>query len=273
MTTSTLAEVDYSQWLSRWETQQSSYIPLREERFTAMLDILERTVGPKFTVIDLMCGPGAISRRILERFQDAKVLAIDLDPVLLAIGRESAGAGGGRLTWLEGNLKASDWPCLLPVSQVDAVVSTTAIHWLFAGEIVELYRTLAGLIRPGGVFLNGDQMKFTTGDPTIQQLSLGYREDFRAAAQARGAESWEQWWLALRKESGLTELFAERDRRFAWRTDERERAIGSTAAETSPRVNTHTTYPVHVAALQDAGFSEVGTIWQHFDNRVLMAVR
>jgi hypothetical protein len=41
-------------------------------------------------------------------------------------------------------------------------------------------------------------------------------------------------------------------------------------------VNTGWTQPifdVHVAALRDAGFREVGTIWQSVTNRVLMAVR
>jgi hypothetical protein len=30
---------------------------------------------------------------------------------------------------------------------------------------------------------------------------------------------------------------------------------------------------MHEAALADAGFREVGVIWQHMGNRVLMAVR
>ena len=32
-------------------------------------------------------------------------------------------------------------------------------------------------------------------------------------------------------------------------------------------------YDLHVAALRDAGFREVGVIWQNMENRVLMAVR
>jgi hypothetical protein len=32
-------------------------------------------------------------------------------------------------------------------------------------------------------------------------------------------------------------------------------------------------FDVHEAALRDAGFREVGVIWQRFDNRVLLGVR
>jgi hypothetical protein len=237
-----------------------------------MLDVLEQTVGPKFTAIDLMCGLGAISRRIIERFPLATVITVDLDPVLLTLGRESID-GGGRIPWFEGNLKAEDWPSNLPVSQVDAGLSTTAVHWLLAGEVAELYGTLARLIGLVCVLLNGDQMKFTNQDPTVQRLCLGYRDDFRTDAQSSVAKDWDEWWLALRQEADLAETFADRDRRFAWRTGERERAIGSRAPEISPRVNNHTNYPIHAAALPGAGFTEVMTVWQHFDDRVLFALR
>jgi hypothetical protein len=55
----------------------------------------------------------------------------------------------------------------------------------------------------------------------------------------------------------LSELFAERARRFAWK------GLGSPG----PIVD------LHVAALRDGGFREVGVIWQHMGTRVLMAVR
>jgi trans-aconitate methyltransferase len=39
---------------------------------------------------------------------------------------------------------------LAPARPFDAVVSTTALHWLSAAELGELYRVLATLLRPGG---------------------------------------------------------------------------------------------------------------------------
>jgi hypothetical protein len=55
----------------------------------------------------------------------------------------------------------------------------------------------------------------------------------------------------------IADLFAECERRFAWRQSEQHRPI----------------YALHEAALRDAGFREVGVIWQRMDNRVLMAIR
>jgi len=33
--------LDWQGWLRRWDAQQTGYIPDREDRFTAMLDVLE----------------------------------------------------------------------------------------------------------------------------------------------------------------------------------------------------------------------------------------
>ena len=40
-----------------------------------------------------------------------------------------------------------------------------------------------------------------------------------------------------------------------------------------PHVDEAHSYEFHRSALFSAGFVEVGTIWQHFANRVLIAVR
>ena len=77
---------DSTTWIARWDAQQAGYLPDREERFTAMLDVLEVVLPPNFVAVDLCCGPGSLSRRLLSRFPQARVLAVDLDPVLLALG-------------------------------------------------------------------------------------------------------------------------------------------------------------------------------------------
>src|ERR1043165_2040528 len=89
------AQVDWADWLRRWDAQQSLYMTTREERFEAMLDAVATTVvaerDGEIVVLDLACGPGAISQRLLNRFPAASSFAVDLDPVLLAIGQGALG--------------------------------------------------------------------------------------------------------------------------------------------------------------------------------------
>lgn len=250
--------VDWVDWLQRWDAQQTAYLPDREARFNAMLSVLDILLPAEFVALDLACGPGAISQRLLSRFPKARGVALDLDPVLLTMGQAVLGDMSGRLRWVDADLMMPDWIGKLGESQLDAVLSTTALHWLAPEYLTRLYRELGELIRPGGLFLNGDNLKFGPHLPSFQKVAETMKEQTRIDSfERRGQEDWETWWNALQAEPALKALFAERERRFAWKTTGWHAPI----------------FDLHVAALRDGGFREVGVIWQHGENRVLMAVR
>jgi len=62
------AQVDWQSWLQRWDIQQTGYLSDRGARFKAMLDVLDALLPETFVALDLACGPGAISQRLLARF-------------------------------------------------------------------------------------------------------------------------------------------------------------------------------------------------------------
>ena len=75
--------LNWHEWMQRWDGQQSGYLPDREQRFTAMLDVLEALLPEPFVALDLACGPGSISQRLLKRFPHARCVAVDFDAVSL----------------------------------------------------------------------------------------------------------------------------------------------------------------------------------------------
>ncbi len=254
MTTQSDTTTDWARWLARWDAQQQRHIPDREERFTAMVDALAAFAGPEPRVLDLGCGPGSLSARVLERLPGATVVAVDADPVLLAIGR-GALAGHTTLRFADADLR-SDWVGALPsAGPYDAAVSTTALHWLGLDQLVRLYHTLAGVLRPGGVFLDGDRLDFDHDQQAIATGAREIRPEWPAAPE--GAEDYDAWWAAAFAEPALSAEVAERARR----------------AHTHPHDNEAHSYEFHRAALFAAGFAEVGTVWQRLSNRVLIAVR
>jgi SAM-dependent methyltransferase len=250
--------IDWQGWLRRWDAQQEGYVPEREARFAAMLDALAELLPASLVALDLACGPGSISQRLLARFPYARAIAVDIDPVLLAIGRGALGTMDGRLHWVEADLASPDWLEALSETQVDAVLSTTALHWLEPEALARLYHDLARVLRPGGLFLNGDNMAFGLQAPTLARLSQHVLDEQWSDASfgARGIETAEQWWDALGSEPAFAPLLAERTRRFAGKL----------------RPESHPGFDDHVAALRDAGFREVATIWQVLSDRVLLAV-
>jgi trans-aconitate methyltransferase len=259
MSTDVQPEIDWSGWLRRWDAQQAGYVPEREERFTVMLDALAALLPASFVALDLACGPGSISQRLLARFPEARAIAVDMDPVMLAVGQGALGTIDGRLRWVEADLASPGWLEALGETRLDAVLSTTALHWLEPEPLTRMYHDLGRLLRPGGLFLNGDNMAFGSAQPTLARLSQGALDEqwTDAAFAARGVETSEQWWEALALEPASAPLITARNQLLA----------GKRRQESSPG------FDVHVAALRDAGFREAGTIWQVLSDRVLMAVR
>jgi len=251
-------------WIARWDRQQEVYLPDREERFTALIDAVEAGAGrPDPLVIDLGSGPGSLSVRLLARIPAATVLAVDADPVTLSLGR-AAHADVPGLRFHDVDLRAPGWERDLGLAtgrQVDAVVSTTALHWLTTAELRALYLTLASLLRPGGLFLDGDHLTLDeTRTPVLARLDRAVEEAedrrrFPAGHEGR-AEDWRQWWQAVAADPTLAGAAAERER--------------GTVHHHGPE----TKYlAVHTEALRAAGFAEIGTLWQRGSNRLLAAVR
>jgi len=246
--------VDWKRWLARWDAQQQRHIPDREERFAAMVDALAAFTGPEPKVLDLGCGPGSLSARVLGRLPGATVIAVDADPVLLAIGRGALG-GSERLRFVDADLRG-DWAGALPLpGPFDAAVSTTALHWLGLDQLVRLDRDLARMIRPGGVLLDGDRLDFDHDQAAIASAARNVQP---AGPEPPGdAEEYDAWWAAALAEPAFAREVEERSHR----------------GHDHPHDNEAHSYEFHRSALFAAGFTEVGTVWQHLTNRVLVAVR
>jgi SAM-dependent methyltransferase len=246
-------------WIDRWDRQQQGYLPDREERFTALIDALEDAVGrPDPLVLDLGCGPGSLSVRLLARLPKATVVGVDADPLTMALGRAAFRDLAG-LRFVDADLRVADWSAGLELDRrPDAVVSTTALHWLTQDALFATYAEAAGLLAPGGVLLNGDHMREDDTAPTLIRLgrAMASRGEQRYASAAQ-IESWEDWWAAVAADPDLAALHAERDAR-----DVASEHHGSPAGRLS----------VQTRALQAAGFVEIGILWQHGYNRLLCGV-
>jgi SAM-dependent methyltransferase len=259
MNTDVQQQIDWRDWLRRWDAQQVGYVPEREARFTMLFDALSALLPASFVALDPRLRAGldqsAVARPLPRRTRDR--------------GGHRSGDAGHRA----GCARYGRWPPALDRSRsrvarlaggggrdsVDAVLTATALHWLPPEPLARLYRDLGRLLRPGGLFLNGDHMAFNSALPTFARLSQQILDEqcTDAAFASRGIETAEQWWDALALEPAFAPLLAERARRFAGKQRQKIRPD----------------FDLHVAALRDAGFREVETIWQMLSNRVLLAVR
>ncbi|MBT2412560.1 class I SAM-dependent methyltransferase [Streptomyces sp. ISL-12] len=245
---------DWQAWQESWDRQQEWYMPDREERFRIMLDMVEALVGPAPRVLDLACGTGSITARLLARFPEATSTGVDLDPALLAIA-EGTFAGDERVSLVTADLKDPAWASGLPYDSYDAVLTATALHWLHAEPLAALYGRVAELVRDGGVFLNADHMIDDT-TPRINAAERERRHAQMAAAKRDGALDWSEWWQLAAKDPVLAEPTA---RRFA--------LYGEHAEGDTPPV------AWHARVLREKGFGEARPVWCSPSDTLLLALK
>ncbi|MGI5043079.1 class I SAM-dependent methyltransferase [Streptomyces sp. JAC25] len=250
----TATGTDWQSWQESWDRQQEWYMPDREERFRVMLDMVEAVVGPEPRVLDLACGTGSITDRLLKRFPRATSTGVDLDPALLAIARGTF-EGDDRVTFVTADLKDAAWTERLPHEAYDAVLTATALHWLHSEPLATLYGQIGGLVRDGGVFMNADHM-IDTGTPRINAAERAHRHAAMDRAMARGAVDWADWWALAAKDPVLAEPTAER---FA--------IYGEHADGDMPSVHWH------ARTLREAGFAEARAVWASPSDSLVLAVK
>ncbi|MET7522883.1 class I SAM-dependent methyltransferase [Streptomyces sp. 900116325] len=252
--TETAAGTDWQAWQQSWDRQQEWYMPDREERFRVMLDMVEAVVGPEPRVLDLACGTGSITDRLLKRFPEATGTGVDLDPALLAIARGSF-AGDERATFVTADLKDPEWVEQLPHDTYDAVLTATALHWLRSEPLTTLYGQLAGLVRDGGVFMNADRM-IDTATPRINAAERAHRHAAMDRAKGAGALDWADWWA-----------LAAEDPVLAAPTAERYKIYGEHADGDMPSARWH------AETLRAAGFGEARAVWASPSDSLVLAVK
>jgi hypothetical protein len=152
-------------------------------------------------------------------------------------------------------------PLVIDLGRGPGSLSARLLGRLPAAELGRLYAALAGLLRPGGLFLDGDHLRLSEAEnPVLSRLerALEDREDRRRFpdGHAGRAEDWGEWWQAVAADSSLAVASAARERRTVHHHGEEGTLLGA-----------------HDGALRAAGFAEVGTLWQRGENRILAAVR
>ena len=255
-----LPRAEAEAWLESWDRQQELYLPDREERLGFLVGMVCLDCSNKqLRILDLACGPGSLTQRLLAAAPDSGIVAVDLDPVLLTVYRSVH----PEAVTVDVDLRRDGWsrsiageydPAGAATAGFDAVVTATALHWLDAGTTRALYVELAALLRPGGVFLNADHAPLRDC-PELSRRTSYLLEREREALDGERLD-WESWWDAVAKDAHLGTLVPERNRRFADRGEEFAPEAGW-----------------HLSALAEAGFSEQEVVWRRGRDAIVAAVR
>lgn len=122
-------------------------------RVEPLRDALARAVPHGSRVLEIGCGTGAVTRRLVER--GARVTAVDQSPDMLEQARERLGAVAPGVELVERTAAEID---ALPEGGFDAVVASLCLSEMSAAERSFVLREAAKRLRPGGILAVGDEV-------------------------------------------------------------------------------------------------------------------
>ncbi|MBE1485506.1 class I SAM-dependent methyltransferase [Plantactinospora soyae] len=132
--------------LLEWDARSYDALPLPHRHWGT--DLLARLpLAGTETVLDLGCGTGRDTERLLAALPAGRVLALDGSRRMLAALGERLSGAGDRLTVLHADLRE---PLRLP-ERVDAAFSVATLHWLPDHDLV--FHGVGAALRPGGRFV------------------------------------------------------------------------------------------------------------------------
>ncbi len=188
-----------------------SFTPFTRHPFFTYVNrwILERVICPgRQVIVDLGCGPGAVTELILERTsgQQPPPHVIGVDPSPSAIAKARAAISS---KWAEFKQGSAEWLSKL-VKSADAVVFLNAIHLM--PDKVQVLKEIRRVLKPGGLlafnstFFNGAYVEGTSGFwrrwivrsvQALREKGIDVKHEGHAAAM--------QWFSAEQYSAALTE--------------------------------------------------------------------
>ncbi|MBP3966478.1 class I SAM-dependent methyltransferase [Paenibacillus lignilyticus] len=207
-----------------YDQQRRKLIPCFDD-FYGVASALAEVETETPSILDLGAGTGLLSSFLLARYPKAKLTLIDLSDKMLAVAKlrleemESSG-----VTYL-----CEDYTAYVPGEAFDIIVSGLSIHHLSDADKLTLYRNSFANLKPGGVFINADQVLGHT--PFVDTL---YKEDWRGKVEA----------------SGLSEPEI-------------------AAAYERTKLDRMTDLPTQLGWLKDAGFSDVDCVYKYYNFAVM----
>jgi SAM-dependent methyltransferase len=201
-----------------------------------ILDRLSFKADGTFVVVDLGAGSGRLAERLLARFTNAQAVLVDQSEPFLALAERRLHEFAARVAFIKRRLQ-DDWAAELSAAP-DVIVSTSAIHHLEPQEKRTLFARCCAALKPGGMFINGDEYRPADDDAYLAILQ-NWSAHMNAAIDAgRIPASFRQM---------LDHWYDRNIRRFG-----EPKTSGD---------DCHETIDTQIGYLRDAGFEQIEVVW------------
>jgi tRNA (cmo5U34)-methyltransferase len=139
-------------------------MPRYEEMMQALVDALPFAKKKRLEVVDLGCGTGNLSKKILSAYPRARITCIDMAENMLKMARAKLKDNRNVTFWLG---DARDFNCN---KKYDAIVASMVLHHVESSDKPRFYRKIHNSLSKDGVFFNIDI--FLSSSKNLQKLYM-----------------------------------------------------------------------------------------------------
>ena len=137
-----------------YERKQRLLAPRKDEVLDTIVDLVPFDEQHEFCIVDVGAGQGALSERILRRFERAHVVLFDASTEMLAVAEKRLARYAPRFSTMVGDFNDVAW--YKPIARsVSAVVSAIALHYLRTERRDPFFEGVYGFLEVPGYFANG----------------------------------------------------------------------------------------------------------------------
>jgi tRNA (cmo5U34)-methyltransferase len=141
----------------RYDRVRRQLIPCFDDFYRAAVEAIPFDTADSLRVLDLGAGTGLMAAFVLRSFARAHVTLVDVSDEMLARARERFAGQPERVEFVVMDYARADLP-----GTYDLVVSALSIHHLADEDKVSLFSRVREALRPGGAFVNADQVRGST---------------------------------------------------------------------------------------------------------------
>jgi tRNA (cmo5U34)-methyltransferase len=150
-------------------------------RYNEMLDVITNCIpSTSRQILELGCGTGELSIKILNRFPKAEIIALDYSPRMLQFAQEKIAHAGYGHRWRGIEADFGEWankPEKFAIDmKFDACVSSLAIHHLTDEMKQNLFTAVRKSLNNKGCFWNADPV--LAESPTLAEIYQAAREEW-----------------------------------------------------------------------------------------------
>ena len=157
-------------FIEDWASKGSWQAPIREVQTAMVLRMIPQPIDAPIRILDIGAGYGALAAAVLRDRPNATAVCLDASEAMLRLGPEKNLDLKHRITFVQGSLESPDWLKAVD-GTFDAVISARALHHFTENQRRRyIFKELFTLVRAGGCFINGDNVRGAT-----KSLSERYR--------------------------------------------------------------------------------------------------